>query len=80
MQPTGKRLEHWRYTSPFTAKHMRYKLKRMLEQTVEVVEGTVEAVWGMAEVGEEGRRVVVMEGVGQVVAEKYEAAAKKYKE
>ena len=80
VQPTGKRLEHWRYTSPFTAEHVRYKLKRMLEQTVEVVEGTVEDVWGMPEVAEEGRRVVVMEAGGQVSAEKYETAAKKYKE
>jgi hypothetical protein len=52
----------------------------MLEQTVEVVEGTVEAVWGMREVTEEGRRIVVMEGDGKVTTEKYERAAMVYKE
>lgn len=51
----------------------------MLDQTVEVVEGTVEAVWGLREVTEEGRRVVVMEGDGKVT-EKYERAAMEYKE
>lgn len=44
------------------------------------MEGTVEAVWGMREVTEEGRRVVVMEGSDGKVTEKYERAAKVYKE
>lgn len=63
-----------------SVEYMRYKLKRMLDRTVEVVEGTVEAVWGMGEVAEEGRRVVVLEGGGRVPIEKYEGAAKAYKE
>ena len=36
----------------------------MLDETVEIVHGTVEAVWSLTEVTEESRRVVVIEGDG----------------
>lgn len=49
------------YTSPWTAKYLEMKLVKMINDYVEIIEGTVEAVFEHPIVKIENRSVLVLE-------------------